>query len=301
MTMADVVALPLRGTSAARGPLLRWRRSRAWQRFARNRLAVVCALFLVALTAVILLAPLVLPSGPEEGNLLESLEGPSLAHPLGTDTNGRDILTRLLYGGRVSLSVGLVAVTLSLLLGTVIGALSGFYGGWVDAVLMRLTEAMLSLPTFFLVLAILAVFPGGGAVAVVIGLTSWMPIARVVRGEFLRWKATEFVEAAHVIGSSDARIIVRHVLPQALPAIIVAATLGVAFAILTESAISYLGLGIQPPTPTWGNMLLEAQQYVWQNPLLAVYPGLMILLTVTCFNAIGDGLRDALDPRMSDR
>jgi peptide/nickel transport system permease protein len=281
--------------------LFAFRRSRAWQRFARNRLAVLCAGWLLLLTALVVLAPFVLPYQPDEGLLLESLEPPSLAHPLGTDTNGRDILTRLLYGGRVSLAVGAVAVLLSLVMGTLIGALSGFYGGWVDAVLMRFTEAMLSLPTFFLVLAILAVFPGGSAVAIVIGLTSWMPIARVVRGEFLRWRATEFVEAAHVVGASDARIISHHILPQALPALVVSATLGVAFAILTESSISYLGLGIQPPTPTWGNMLLEAQQYVWQNPMLAVYPGLMILLTVTCFNAVGDGLRDALDPHMGER
>jgi peptide/nickel transport system permease protein len=160
---------------------------------------------------------------------------------------------------------------------------------------------MLSLPTFFVVLTVLAVFRGDWAVAFVIGMTSWMPIARVVRGEVLRWKSTEFVEAAHVIGASDARILVQHILPQALPTVIVSATLGVAYAILTESAISYLGLGIQPPTPSWGNMLLEAQQYVFDNPLLAVYPGVMILLTVVAFNAVGDGLRDALDPRMSDR
>jgi peptide/nickel transport system permease protein len=272
-----------------------WRRS--WRRFAQNRLAVWSAAFLVVLWAAVAVAPSVLPYSHDSVNLLESLDPPSLAHPLGTDTNGRDLLVRLLVGGQVSLSVGVLAMLLSLGLGVVVGALSGYYGGAVDSTLMRFTEAMLSLPTFFLVLAILAFLPGGGAIPLVIGVTSWMPIARLVRGELLRWKSMEFVEAARALGAGDARIIALHILPQALGAIVVAATLGVAYAILTESAISYLGLGIQPPTPTWGNMLLEAQQYAFDRPMLAVYPGLMILLTVVCFNAIGDGLRDALDPR----
>lgn len=264
-------------------------------------LAVASATFLVLLWGLVLGAPAVLPYAPNTVNLMEALDPPSLAHPLGTDPNGRDILARLLHGGRVSLAVGVLAMLLSVALGTLVGALSGFYGGAVGAVLMRFTEAMLSLPTFFLVVAILGFLPGGGAVALVIGITSWVSIARVVRGEFLRWKSAEFVDAARVIGAGNARIIVRHILPQALPTIVVASTLGIAFAILTESAISYLGLGIQPPTPTWGNMLLEGQQYVFDRPLLAVYPGLMILFTVVCFNGIGDGLRDALDPWMSDR
>ena len=279
----------------------RFRQSRSWQRFARNRLAVGAAFGLVSLFLLIVIGPILSPYSPNEGELIRSLDPPSMAHLLGTDANGRDLMTRILHGGRVSMAVGLVSVLVSLTLGSLVGALSGFYGGWMDIILMRITEAVLSLPTFFLVLAVLAVFPGGTAVAIVIGLTSWMPIAKVVRGEFLRWKSVEFVDAAHVIGANDWRIITQHILPQATPAMIVSATLGVAFAILTESAISYLGLGIQPPTPTWGNMLLEAQQYVWQNPWLAVYPGLMILVTVICFNAVGDGLRDALDPRMSDR
>jgi peptide/nickel transport system permease protein len=299
--MANVLVLDRRATPFSLDGLFAWRRSRAWQRFARNRLAVGSAAFLALLVVLVLAAPLYVGYAPDEVNLLESLEPSSFAHPFGTDGNGRDILTRLLYGGRVSLAVGGMSVVISLLVGTFIGALSGYYGGAVDAVLMRFTEAMLSLPTFFVVLTVLAVFRGDWAVAFVIGMTSWMPIARVVRGEVLRWKSTEFVEAAHVIGASDARIIVQHILPQALPTVIVSATLGVAYAILTESAISYLGLGIQPPTPSWGNMLLEAQQYVFDNPLLAVYPGVMILLTVVAFNAVGDGLRDALDPRMSDR
>jgi peptide/nickel transport system permease protein len=166
---------------------------------------------------------------------------------------------------------------------------------------MRFTDAMMSLPTFFLVLAILGFLPGGGTVPLVIGITSWMPIARIVRGEFLRWRSAEFIEAARVLGAGNARIIVRHILPQAFPSVVVSATLGVSYAILTESSISYLGLGIQPPTPTWGNMLLEAQQYASDHPLLAIFPGLAILFTVVCFNGLGDGLRDALDPRTGQR
>jgi peptide/nickel transport system permease protein len=300
--MANVLVLERR---ALRLPSLtaldRWRHSRAWARFARNRLALASSIGLVALMLFVVVGPAFVPFEPDQGDLLHSLEGSSAAHPLGTDANGRDVLVRAMHGGRLSLMVGVLAIALSLAIGVVLGALSGYYGGWVDALLMRFTEAVLSLPTFFLVLAVLAVFPGGAAVAIVIGLTSWMALAKIVRGEFLRWKAIEFVEAAHVVGASDARIIFQHILPQALPAVIVSATLGVAHAILTESAISYLGLGIQPPTPSWGNMLLEAQQYVWSNPWLAVYPGVLILLTVICFNAIGDGLRDALDPRMGDR
>jgi len=245
---------------------------------------------------LVLFAPALMPYTPEEANLMEALDPPSLAHLLGTDANGRDLMVRLVYGGRVSLAVGFLAVLLSLMLGTIVGALSGFYGGIMDSVLMRFTDAMLSLPTFFLILAILAILPGAGAVPFVIGITSWMAIARIIRAEFLHWKNADFVDAAALLGASRARIVLRHILPQALPSIVVAATLGVSFAIITESSISYLGLGIQPPTPTWGNMLLEAQQRVFGYPLLAVYPGFMILLTVMCFNAIGDGLRDALDP-----
>ena len=283
------------------GWVSRWKRSRAWQRFVRNRLAIIATVALLVIAVGVVLGPSAIPYSHDEGNLLESLEDPSLTHPLGTDANGRDVLVRLLVGGRISLTVGLFAVVIATVVGTLIGAISGFYGGAIDAVLMRCTEAMISLPTFFLVLAVLTVFPGNWAVPLVIGLTSWMSLARLVRGEFLRWKSVEFVEAAHVIGASDARIIIRHVLPQAMPTIIVSATLGIAHAILTESAISYLGLGVQPPTPTWGNMLSGAQEYLWNKPLLAVYPGMMIFLTVVCFNALGDGLRDALDPRRSDR
>lgn len=212
---------------------------------------------------------------------------------------GRDVLTRLLYGGRVSLVVGVAAVAISIIVGILVGAIGGFFGGWADSIAMRFTDAMLSVPTFFLLLLILTIF-GGSTVTVtlVIGLTSWMTIARVVRGEILRYGDAEFVLAARSIGASAWRILFLHVLPHTVSAVIVSASLGVANAILTESALSYLGLGVQPPTSTWGNMLHESQQFMYNAPLLSVYPGLAIFATVLAYNFFGDGLRDAFDPRL---
>jgi len=184
-------------------------------------------------------------------------------------------------------------------LGCVVGAVSGYFRGWSENLLMRITDALMALPTFFLLLIVLAIF-GGGAVTltIVIGLTSWMGVARLVRGELLRWREREFVEAARAVGASDRRIIVFHLLPQAVPSIIVASTLGVAAAILSEAAMSYLGLGIAPPAASWGSLLMNAQNYLHTAPRLAIFPGLMILLTVLAYNSLGDGLRDALDPEM---
>jgi peptide/nickel transport system permease protein len=190
-------------------------------------------------------------------------------------------------------------MAISVSVGVAVGALAGYFGRWEDITLMRFTDAMMALPTLFVILAALTVFGGGPiTVTIVIGLTAWMTVARVVRGEFLRWRVTEFVDAARAIGARDGRIMARHILPQVVPSIIVAATLNVAFAILTESAISYLGLGIRPPLPSWGNMLQNAQIYIWSAPSLAVYPGVLILVTVLAYNFLGDGLRDALDPRL---
>lgn len=268
----------------------------------RNRLAVVAAVFLVGIHLAAIGAPLLTPYSPEQIDPINALTGPTEEHPLGADELGRDVLARLLYGARISLAVGMLAVTLSVGIGTVVGALSGYFGGVTDAVLMRITDAMMSIPQFFILLAILAVFGGTTtAIIVVIGITSWMSIARVVRSEFIRWRNEVFVEAAVAIGIPPRRIVARHLLPHAVPSIIVAATLGVGFSILIESAVSFLGLGIQPPTPTWGNMLMNAQQYVWTEPALAVYPGVLILLTVLSYNFLGDGLRDALDPRLRGR
>ncbi len=205
----------------------------------------------------------------------------------------------MLYGGQVTLLVGFATMVTAILLGLVVGAAAAFYGGWLDAVLMRLTDAMMAVPAFFLIVTAVAVLgPGPLTLILVIGGTSWMQVARVIYGETLRLKGLDFVLAAESIGAGRAYLLVRHVLPQTIPSVVVSATLGVGFAILTESAVSYLGLGIQPPTPSWGNMLQNAQQYVWTAPSLAVFPGAIITLVVLAYNFLGDGLRDALDPRM---
>lgn len=271
---------------------------RARQRFARNRLAVVSLIVLAAIHAASVAGPSLVGQSAFEVDPLATLRPPGSGHPLGTDESGRDVAARLLYGGRVSLAVGIVSVLISVTLGTLVGALAGYFGGTIDSILMRTTDGFMALPTFFLLLVILAVFGGSlVSVIVVIGITSWMALARLVRGEFLRWKAQDFVEAARALGVKDAVIMWRHLLPHTLPSVIVTAALGVAFAILTESAISYLGLGIQLPIPSWGNMLSNSQNYLYTAPLLAVYPGTMILITVLAYNFLGNGLRDALDPQ----
>jgi peptide/nickel transport system permease protein len=271
----------------------------AARRLLRNPPAIAAMVFLVAVHLVAVFGPWFLPWDPFIADPVARLSGSSLQHPLGTDEIGRDELARLMLGARVSLAVGFLAMAISVSVGVAFGALAGYFGRWQDIMLMRFTDAMMALPTLFVILAALAVFGGGPVtVTIVIGLTAWMPVARVVRGEFLRWRVTEFVDAARIIGAGDARIMFRHILPQVVPSIIVAATLNVAFAILTESAISYLGLGIRPPLPSWGNMLQNAQIYLWSAPSLAIYPGALILTTVLAYNFLGDGLRDALDPRL---
>jgi len=272
-------------------------RIRAWRKFLRNRGAAIALVFLVLLTGASLLAPLIAPYDPEKLNILQRLQGPSERHWLGTDDVGRDVLSRLLYGGRVSLLVGLVSASLSVVIGVLIGGLSAQFGGFVDHLLMRFTDGMLAIPLFFFLLVVMAVFGSGlSQIVVVIGLTTWMPVARVVRGEVMRVKGLPYVEAAHALGAGERHVILAHLLPQAVPAIIVAATLGVANAILLESGLSYLGLGIQPPIPSWGNMLQSAQAYVWNQPMLALWPGLLIFIAVMAYNSLGDGIRDALDP-----
>lgn len=297
----DAGLAPIRAPSVARvdpeSPRTLWKI--AARRLRRNPPAIIALAFLIAIHLVAVFGLSLLPVDPFLTNPLDSLKGSSAAHPLGTDEVGRDVLARLVLGSRVSLSVGFVAMVISVSAGVAVGAIAGYFGRWEDVVLMRFTDAMMALPTLFVILAALAVFGGGPVTTtVVIGLTAWMSVSRVVRGEFLRWRVTEFVDAARVIGARDGRIISRHILPQVVPSIIVAATLNVAFAILTESAISYLGLGIRPPLPSWGNMLQNAQIYIWSAPNLALYPGLLILATVLAYNFLGDGLRDALDPRL---
>jgi peptide/nickel transport system permease protein len=266
------------------------------QRFLSQKVAVLASAFLLLAIVGAALAPVMAPYPPDR------ILGTRLAPPggrfvLGSDQAGRDVLSRLIYGGRISLAVGLLAAGLSILLGTTLGALAGFARGWTDAVVMRIADGMLSIPVFFLVLVVLtslgSTLPN---LIVTIGLSSWMTTARVVRGEILRVSALEFVAAARALGASSPRILLRHALPQALPVTVVSASLGVAQAVLTESALSYLGLGVQPPTPSWGNMLSDSQSYVFTAPLLAMWPGLAILLTVLSFNFLGESLRDLLDP-----
>jgi peptide/nickel transport system permease protein len=242
-------------------------------------------------------APFITPYAPDRIVLGQELRPPSVQHWLGTDQSGRDEFTRLLYGARISLVIGIVAVLVSVSLGTGIGAISGAFGGLADALPMRLTDAMLAIPLFFLLLTALAAL--GSTVlniVLVIGLSSWMATARVVRSEVLRAVNLEYVAAARALGAGSARVIARHLLPQALPSMLVASTLGVGQAILAETALSYLGVGVQAPTASWGNMLSHAQNYVFASPLLALWPGIAILLTVLSFNFIGDAVRDALSP-----
>jgi len=259
----------------------------------------VGALIVLGLVALLALAgPVLWTIAPETTDPLHGLAGPSAVHPLGTDELGRDMLSRLLHGSRVTLLVGVAAMLAAILIGVFVGAIAGFRGGWIDGVLMRFTDAMLAVPAFFFILVVITVLgPGVATLILVIGALSWMPVARVVYGETLRWKTAEFVVAAVSLGASGPRLLLRHILPQVIPSLIVSATLGVAFAILTESAVSYLGLGVQPPLPSWGNMLQRAQLYVFTAPALAIYPGLAITVVVLAFNFLGDGLRDALDPR----
>lgn len=253
------------------------------------------ALAFFALVAVF--APLLAPYDPSE--IMESNTlAPSLKHLFGTDDLGRDVFSRTLYGARISLTVGFVAVIISLIIGVLVGSASGFFGGTLDSIIMRFIDIMLAFPSIFLILAIQVMLkPNIYNVMAVIGLTSWMGVARLVRGEFLTLKERQFVEAARAIGAGDARIIFRHILPNAMPPIIVAATLGMAGAILTESALSFLGLGVQPPMPSWGNMLMDAQAYLFDAPWMAVIPGILILLTVLSLYFVGEGLREEFSPR----
>ncbi|MGN8646257.1 ABC transporter permease [Gracilibacillus sp. HCP3S3_G5_1] len=267
-------------------------------RLKQNKVAYVSLWFLLIIHAIVFLAPYIWPYTPEELTTAGSLAEWSWQHPFGTDELGRDVFARMLYGGRVTLLVGLCAMLFALIIGTVIGACAGFFGGIIESVLMRFTEAMMAIPNFFFVLVALTVLGTSPVmVVVVIALTGWMEMTRVVYGETLKWKEYEFVEAANAAGAKVNRILIKYIIPQILPSIIVSGTLMIAWSILTESAISYLGLGIQPPTPTWGNMLQNSQQYLWTAPILGILPGAAITLVVLAYNFLGDGLRDALDPK----
>jgi peptide/nickel transport system permease protein len=272
-----------------------------WARLKRNRMAMTGLALVAGLFVVSLFAPWLAPYDPNSINLKEVLMPPSPGHLLGTDTLGRDVLSRIIFGSRVSLKVGFVAVGLATLIGLLVGALAGYYGGWVDQGLMRLVDLMLCFPAFFLILAVIAVLePSIWNIMAVIGLTSWMGVARLVRAEFLSLREREFVTAARALGAGDARLITRHMLPNALAPVMVSATLGVAGAILTESALSFLGLGVQPPTPSWGNILTAGKDNIEIAWWLSVFPGLAILVTVMSYNLLGEGIREAIDPRLKE-
>lgn len=269
------------------------------KRFSKNRLAVIGAVTVLLLITVSLFAPFVAPYDPTAINVHDVLSPPSKTHLLGTDELGRDVFSRIIWGSRVSLKVGFVAVGIAIIIGIFIGAIAGFYGGKIDAILMRFVDIMLAFPTFFLILAVIAILePSIFTIMVVIGITSWMDVARLVRAEFLTLKERDFVGAARAIGVTDARLIFRHILPNALSPVFVAATFGVAGAILIESGLSFLGLGVQPPDPSWGNILTAGKDNIEVAWWLSLYPGLAILITVLSYNLVGEGLRDALDPRL---
>ncbi len=276
--------------------------TRPWRRFRRHRMALAGSLILVIFALGAILAPQLSSYDPNKQDLDNRLAPPSWEHPMGTDELGRDLLTRILHGGRISMLIGVLAMSVAVTVGTLFGAIAGFYGGRIDSALMRFTDVAISFPSLFLLILLAAYFGSSvPTIVLVIGLLSWMRVARLVRASFMSLKAQQFVEAAQCCGVGPWRIIVYHLLPNALGPIIVAASLGVAGAILTESALSYLGLGIQPPTATWGSMLRNAQDQMAIAPWTAIFPGLMIFLTVIAINYVGDGLRDALDPRQLER
>jgi peptide/nickel transport system permease protein len=283
------------------------------ERFMRNRIALAGLVVLVLLGVAVIIAPVLTGATPtyDPATYIQiklQFAPPQPGHWLGFDDLGRDELARMLYGGRISLTVGLLTMVVSMVFGVTLGALAGFYGGWVDVVVMRFTDAVLSVPLYLILFVLsdilLVLNKGNGSVTYVVALISifeWTTVARVVRGEFLSVKEREFLLAARTLGARDWRLIFLHILPNALGPIMVAATLAIGDAIILESILSFFGFGVQPPTPTWGAMLSDSQEYVTSAPLLLYLPGLAILITVLSFNLVGDGLRDALDPHMTQR
>ena len=276
-----------------------------WKRFRRHPAAIVSSTVLIVLILAVILVSFS-PYDPEASDMSVRLQPPSLQHPMGTDQLGRDMLTRVLYGGRISLFVTLLVVIITLVVGMPIGAISGFFGGTVDNLLMRLTDIALTLPTLLVLILLSAVLRelelplieknSVLTIALVIGILSWMTVARLLRASYLTIREKEFVEAARAMGAANIRIMGRHILPNAISPIIVQSTLALGYAIMLESGLSFLGFGIQPPTPSWGNLLSNAQQHMIKHSWLAIFPGLMIFITVISINYIGDALRDAIDP-----
>jgi len=276
-----------------------------WRRFRRHPGAIMGSIVLICIILAVVFAGLS-PYDPIKSDISIKNQPPSMAHPMGTDALGRDLMTRVLYGGRISLLVGLSVMVITLLIGVPVGAIAGYFGGWVDNVLMRITDAALSLPSLLVLILLSAILREVDApflkrnpvltIAGVIGLLAWMFTARLVRASYLAIREMDFVTATRALGASNLRIIARHIFPNAIGPVIVESTLEVAYAILEESGLSYLGFGIQPPTPSWGNLLSNAQEYLVKYPWLAIFPGVMIFLAVISINYIGDGLRDAFDP-----
>lgn len=273
------------------------------QRFLRHRLAVISMSFMILVTLIVFpLAPVVAPIPPEQTDLRAVRQPPSADHWLGTDLIGRDVLSRVVYGGRVSIAVGLTAVLIFMIIGTILGSIAGYYGGAVDAIIMRITDTFMAFPVLVILISIVAIIgPGLRNAMIAIGLIGWTGVARLVRGQILSVREMDFVLAAQSIGVPKRRVLTSHILPSIVAPVTVAGSFGIAGAILTEAGLSFLGLGVQVPTPSWGNMLNEAQsiQIIEMFPWLWIPPGLMISLCVLAVNFIGDGLRDALDPRMT--
>jgi peptide/nickel transport system permease protein len=270
-----------------------------WRTFTRNRLAVCAGIVVGILVVLAVLAPLLAPWDPNKPDTRRILAGPSASHWLGTDQLGRDVLSRVLYGARISLAVGFISVGIAAAIGIILGSAAGYHGGLADAVIMRVVDLMLVFPRFFLLLAVLAFLqPSIWTIMAVIGVTGWMGVARLVRAEFLTLKEREFVIWSESVGASASRVIFRHILPNAMAPVLVAMTLGIPAAILTESGLSFLGLGVQPPYATWGNILNDGKDSIEIAWWMTVYPGLAILVTVLSYNLLGEGIRDALDPRL---
>lgn len=275
----------------------------ARRRFRQHPQAMVGLILLAVLTALALAAPWVAPYDPAQTDLVgRRLLSPSIAHWMGTDDLGRDLWSRVLFGARISLLIGFLSVAIAITLGTAIGAIAGYAGGWLDTVLMRIVDLFLSIPRLILLLTVVAVFPRAtiGLIVAVLGLTGWMGVSRLVRGQVLAVREREYVMAARALGYRPMRILVRHILPNVMTPVIVAATLGIGNAILAEAALSYLGFGVQPPTPSWGNIIQSGGDRMLDAWWITTFPGIAIVLTVMAFNLVGDGLRDAMDPRHAE-
>jgi peptide/nickel transport system permease protein len=270
----------------------------AWRRFRQHKLAMIGLVMMTIFGTLAILAPVIAPYGMDEQDLFKIAEGPNSENWLGTDELGRDVLSRLIYGGRISLLVGLGAALITTVIGVIVGTTAGFFGGWVDSTLMRFIDLVLAFPAIFILLILFSIVSASvWNVILFLGLFSWMWLARVVRGELLSLKEREFVEAARALGASNVRIVAQHLLPNVVAAIIVSATLAMAFNMIAEATLSFLGFGVPPSVPTWGNMLTGASSFYLRAPLLAVMPGVVLVLAILAINFIGDGLRDALDPQ----